>query len=152
NAILLAALLLVPTRTWWLLLLAVLPAHVLVEAQNGIATWTILGLYVTNCGQALLGAAGIVWLSGGVPRLDNLRGMVTFVACAVLIAPLLVSFLDTGVIVLTARGESIYQYSLLWGERFISNALTALALPPIILVTATSWRERQRQASPDRYF
>jgi hypothetical protein len=43
NAILLAALLLVPPRQWWAVLLAVLPAHVLVEAQNGVPPWTLLG-------------------------------------------------------------------------------------------------------------
>src|SRR5213083_877200 len=39
NAILLAALLLVPTRQWWVLLLAVLPAHLLVEAPNVVPPW-----------------------------------------------------------------------------------------------------------------
>ena len=67
NAILLAALLLVPTRRWWMVLLAVLPAHLLVEAQNGVPLWTLLGWYLTNCGEALLAAVGVRRFTGGPP-------------------------------------------------------------------------------------
>lgn len=150
NAIVLAALLLVPTRTWWLLLLAVLPAHMLVEYQNGLEPLTIVGLYLTNCGQAVLGAAGVRWLSGGPPRLDTLNQMVAYGASAVLGAPFILSFLDTAVSMLTHWGGS-QQYMLYWEERFVSNALTALALPPIILVVATRWHEWHAQILHRRY-
>src|SRR5580693_4448210 len=36
NAILLAAFLLTPPRIWWVLLLAVLPAHLLVQLRTGV--------------------------------------------------------------------------------------------------------------------
>src|SRR5688572_8275295 len=36
NAILFGALLLAPTRWWWVLLLAVLPAHLLAETQESV--------------------------------------------------------------------------------------------------------------------
>src|SRR4051794_1399663 len=36
NAILLAALLLMPLKTWWMVLLAVLPAHILAQLQIGV--------------------------------------------------------------------------------------------------------------------
>src|SRR2546430_3955938 len=42
NAILLAALLLVPTRRWWMVLLAVLPAHLLVAGPKRVAPWAPL--------------------------------------------------------------------------------------------------------------
>ncbi|HEV8190346.1 MAG TPA: PAS domain S-box protein, partial [Ktedonobacterales bacterium] len=150
NAILLAALLLAPTQTWWLLLLAVVPAHALALYQNGVQPWAIPGLYVTNCGQAVLGAAGIRWLSGGSPRLDTLNRMVVFVLSAVVGAPFIFSFLDTAVSVLT-HWEGSQQVMLHWEERFVSNALTALALPPVILVAATCWREWLWHISWSRY-
>jgi PAS domain S-box-containing protein len=149
NAIVLAALLLTPTRMWWTILLAVLPAHVLVEYQNGVEAWTILGLYITNCGQALLGAAGIRYLFGELPRLDHLRGITVFGICAVFGAPFLVSFLDTAVAVIT-QWEMRPQYQLHWEERFVSNALTALILCPVILVVARRWRTWISQATPRR--
>jgi PAS domain S-box-containing protein len=149
NAILLAAFLLTPTRMWWPILLAVLPAHIVVEFQNGVDFWTILGLYVTNCGQALLGAAGIRFVFREPPRLDNLRRIVIFGLCAVFAAPFIVSFLDTGVSVLT-HWEMRNQFALHWEERLVSNALTALILPTVILVIASSWRDWLPKASPRR--
>src|SRR6478736_6256259 len=42
NSILLAGLLLVPRRYWWLILLAALPAHFASEIQSGVPTAMIL--------------------------------------------------------------------------------------------------------------
>ena len=56
NAILLAALLLAPTRMWWAFLLAVFPAHLLAQAQVGVPTWTAIGWFISNTGEALIGA------------------------------------------------------------------------------------------------
>src|SRR5258708_39268291 len=57
NAILLAAFLITPVRKWWALLLAVLPAHLLVQLHAGIPVSSMLGWFVGNTGEALLGAA-----------------------------------------------------------------------------------------------
>ncbi|HKT40383.1 MAG TPA: MASE1 domain-containing protein, partial [Ktedonobacterales bacterium] len=149
NAILLAAFLLTPTQMWWPILLAVLPAHVIVEFQNGVEFWTIMGLYVTNCGQALLGAAGIRYVFRGSHRLDSLRRIAVFGLCAVFAAPFLVSFLDTAVSMLT-NWEMRNQFALHWEERFVSNALTTLILSPVILVVADRWRDWLPQATPRR--
>jgi PAS domain S-box-containing protein len=149
NAILLAAFLLTPTQMWWPILLAVLPAHVIVEFQNGIEFWTIMGLYVTNCGQALLGAAGIRYVFGESHRLDSLRRIVVFGLCAVIAAPFLVSFLDTAISMLT-NWEMRNQFALHWEERFVSNALTTLILSTVILVVADRWRDWLPQATPRR--
>lgn len=150
NALLLAALLLMPVRIWWVALFAVLPAHVLVEYQNGVRGWTILGLYVTNCGQAVLGAAGTRWLSGRVPRLDSLRRVVVYGACAVIVAPFILSFVDTFVAVLT-QWEMRSNVQLHFEERFISNVLSTLTLPPVILALAAHRRFQLRMISPGRY-
>jgi PAS domain S-box-containing protein len=150
NALLLAALLLIPIRLWWVVLFAVLPAHVLVEYQNGVQGWTILGLYVTNCGQAVLGAAGIRWLFGGDARLDSLRRVVVYGACAVIAAPFILSFVDTFVAVFT-QWETHSNVQLHFEERFISNVLATLTLPPVILAIAAHRRFWPRKISPGRY-
>src|SRR4029450_9800934 len=54
NSILLAALLLAPTRMWWILLLAALPAHVAIQLANGVPVPMLLGWVVSNCSEALL--------------------------------------------------------------------------------------------------
>lgn len=149
NAILLAAFLLTPTQMWWSILLAVLPAHVIVELQNGVDVSTLLGLYVTNCGQAVLGAAGIRFVFGESHRLNSLRRIIVFGLCAVIAAPFIVSFLDTAVSVLT-NWEMRNLFALHWEERFVSNVLTTLILSPVILVVANRWREWLPRATPRR--
>ena len=56
NAILTAALLLVPPRHWWVCLAAALPVHILLEIGPGSPPgWSAL-LFVTNCSEALIAA------------------------------------------------------------------------------------------------
>src|SRR5262245_36336784 len=89
NAILMAALILAPKRQWWLYLLAVLPAHVVVQWQNALPAPAILGWYVSNSSEALIGAFGMHYFIRERPRLDNLRQVVVFVLCVVIAAPFL---------------------------------------------------------------
>ena len=51
NAILLAALLLTPRRVWWALILAVLPAHLLVEFPAGVPMARALGWFARESGR-----------------------------------------------------------------------------------------------------
>src|SRR5262245_3998381 len=55
-AILLAGLLMSPLQIWWLILLAVLPAHLAIQLQHGIPLEMILGWYISNSSEAMLGA------------------------------------------------------------------------------------------------
>src|SRR5712671_3913305 len=52
NALLLAFLLLAPRRTWWVLVLAVLPAHLIVQLRHGVPLATSLGWFAGNTGEA----------------------------------------------------------------------------------------------------
>src|SRR5262245_36881287 len=78
NALLLTALLLTPPHRRWVLVLvlAVLPAHLLVALPNAVRGWTIPGTYITNCAEALLGAWGVRRFSGGPPWLGTLRAVI----------------------------------------------------------------------------
>src|SRR5262249_21812878 len=58
NAILTSALLLTAPRRWWLILLAALPAHVIVELPTGWPLALVLWLFVTNCLEAIIAAGG----------------------------------------------------------------------------------------------
>jgi PAS domain S-box-containing protein len=146
NAIVLAALLLVPPRTWWIVVLGVLPAHLVVEWQSGVLPLAVPGLYVTNCGEALLGAALVRRFSGGgAPWLGTLQQVVVYVVGAAIAAPFVASFLDTGVVVAT-HWAAPRDYWLLWEERFVSAVLTNLTVAPVILLLACglasgSWRQ-----------
>src|SRR4030095_11153325 len=70
NAILVAALLLTPPRAWWVLFLAALPAHWIVQLEGDVPPTMIFCWYVSNCSEALIGA-GAAWLLMGEPMRFN---------------------------------------------------------------------------------
>lgn len=130
NSILLAALLLAPRRAWWLMLLAVLPGHLLAQLQTGVPLWTAVGWFITNTGEALIGAYCITQLAPQKRNLfDSVHGVLIFVLFGVLVAPLATSFLDAAAVVLTHWGR---HYWPLGAERFWTNALAELTVVPTI--------------------
>jgi integral membrane sensor domain MASE1 len=142
NAILLAALLLTPPRTWWMFLLAVLPAHMFAQLQTGVPVWTAVGWFVTNSIEALIGAYCISKLSGSAKRLDSVRGVLIFVIFGVLFAPLATSFLDAAAVVITGWGRDYWHLGM---ERFWTNALAELTIVPTIVICGSngiSWIRR----------
>src|SRR5262245_59459042 len=71
NAILQAALLLAPTRIWWIVLLAALPAHLVIQLDNNIPITMVLSWFISNCSEALIGAACIRRFIKGPILFDN---------------------------------------------------------------------------------
>ena len=131
NALLAAVLLLAPTRSWWWLLLAALPAHLAAELQSNVPTAMVLGWYVSNCSEALIGA-GIVRAYVPAPlRLDSLRNAGLFLLGTVLAGPLLSSFLDAAFVRMVGWGESGYLD--LVRSRFFSNVLSELTVVPLVV-------------------
>src|SRR5262245_593650 len=53
NSILLAALLLIPARSWWLVILAAFIAHLVAELQGGVPVTMVLCWFISNSLQAL---------------------------------------------------------------------------------------------------
>src|SRR5262245_62483829 len=92
NAVVLAALLLFPVRVWWLVLIAVLPAHLLSELPAGLPWPTVLGLFITNTSQGVLGAALVKRFARRCTSAGSF--VILFIAGAVFCAPFLLSFAD----------------------------------------------------------
>ena len=137
NALLLAVLLLMPTRDWWWLLAAALPAHLFAELQSGVPTAMVLGWYVSNCSEALIGAGLVRTFVRHPMRLDSLRNIAILLAGAVLAAPLLSSFLDAALVRLVGWGSSPYWD--LVGTRFFANVLAQLTIVPLVLTWAATF-------------
>ena len=135
NALLLAALLLTPTRIWWWLVTAALPAHLAVELESGVPFAMVIGWFVSNCGEALFGAACIRWFAGDRLRFTSFRHVSIFLLFGVLVAPFLSSFLDVAFVKLAGWGHT--DYGRMVRMRFFSNALAALALVPAIVTWVT---------------
>ena len=149
NAILLAAFLLAPTRMWWAFLLAVLPAHLLIQLHGGVPLLTSLGWFVGNTGEALIAAACIRFFNKDERLFESVRGVAIFLVFGVFLSTLLTSFLDAAVVVLTGRASG---YWMLWTTRLSSNVLAQLTIVPSIVIFAQNGTSWIRKTSPAKAF
>ena len=148
NAVLLAALILAPPRMWLVFLFAVLPAHLIAQLQTGVPLPTALGWFAGNVGEALIGAACIRYFRKGRPLFESVQGLIVFLLFGVVIAPVVTSFLDAAVVMLTGQGTDYWQ---LWVKRLSSNAIADLTLVPTIVVAASGLASWIREANLWRY-
>jgi len=130
NAVLLGSLLLLPRRCWWQALVAVLAVHLLAQGHQGVALPLSLGWFVSNCGEALLGAAGLLWLLGTRPRFDVLRHVLLFLFWCVGFATAASSLLDVALIRLWSGADTSFWQ--LWQLRLLSNGVAMLAVVPVL--------------------
>jgi PAS domain S-box-containing protein len=149
NAILLAALLIVPTRYWWVVLLGTLPAHLLVELGSGVPMRMVLSWFVSNAFEAVLGAALVRRFAGPTVRLDSVRSLGVFVVCASFFAVFASSFLDAAFVTWNDWGES--DYWSVWRARFFGNVLATQTIAPVILSCDARTLRAMRTASVARY-
>ena len=149
NAILLAAFLLTPPRIWWVLLLAVMPAHLSIQLRTGIPLLSSLGWFVGNTGEALLGAACIRYFKKEKPLFESVQGIVVFVAFGVLLATLATSFVDAASTFLTGLGSN---YWTLWTARLTTNMISNLVIVPTIVILGVKGISWFRRVNPARYF
>jgi len=136
NAILLAALLLVPRRTWWIYLVFVLPAHLLVQPLlvRVPLAHALIG-YVGNCCTALIGASMLRALIPGRRRIDRIRTAVIFVVIAGALVPMCTSALMAAAAVALQVSTTFWLTAV---ARTLANAFAVLTLVPLILHGA-SW-------------
>ena len=135
NAILLGALLLTPSRAWWILILSALPAHWLVQLQSQVPPGMIFCWFISNSCEALIGAGCVRYFAGYPFYLNRLRDVAIFCSCGVLLGPFLSSFLDCGFVALNHWGSGSYWE--IWRIRFSSNVLATLTIAPLIVAWVT---------------
>ena len=141
NAIVLAALLLMPIRQWWLCLAAVLPAHLAITVPAGLPWLAIVGLFATNTSQGVLSAALIRRLTHGRDTAEVYT--IIFIACGVFASPILFSFADVSVLMQTGLADDFWHA---WNLQFLSNAASTIIFVPPILAAARAWQEWRRPA------
>ena len=142
NSILLAALLMVPPRRWPVMLLAVLPAQLLVARAFNAPLGTMSLLYLTNCTDAVLGASAVRLVTRGRWQLAGLRNFLVFLGFGAVLGPLLVSFLDAAITVLSGWSSSFWTA---YTTRLLANSLTnAILVPAIVGTLAAGYLPKRR--------
>jgi PAS domain S-box-containing protein len=135
NSILLAVLVLIPVRGWWLPLLATFCAHLAVELQSGVPLDLVLCWFISNSFEAVIGATLTRLLVAAPLRFDNLRTVSVFFVCGALGGAFLSSFLDAAFVRVNHwRSED---YWLVWRMRFFSNSFASMTAGPMIITWAT---------------
>ena len=148
NSILFAALLLSRTRSWWFLLLAAFPAHLLAQLNAEIPMTMTLCWFVSNCTEALISASIFRYLTKSDVRFDDTRHVAVFILVA-LLGPFLSSFLDAAFVMLNQFGNS--PYWAVFRMRFFSNVLASLTLVPLIVTWSRFDLSSLQNASVKRY-
>ena len=149
NSVLLAGLLLTPSRWWWLVISVTLPAHLASELQSGVPTVMVLSWFLSNSTQALLGAALMKYFAAADIRLSRSRDLTIFLICGALVAPLIASFLDSSLIKLNGWGHDPYWE--IWRLRFLSNVLATLIIIPFVIDWVQHGISSFKQASRFKY-
>lgn len=148
NAIFLAALLLSPKRMWLPFLVAVLPAHILVQLNSGVPLISSFGWYLGNTGEALIGATLVRKFSKSESLFDSVDGLIAFLVFGVVVAPLVTSFWDAAVVITSGLSRG---YWIHWTTRQFSNMLAILTLVPTIAIGWSDLLKWIRKASWTQY-
>jgi signal transduction histidine kinase/integral membrane sensor domain MASE1 len=147
HAILVAILLLVPTRHWWAYTLAAAGSHFVATQQAGWPPLYALQCEAFDAVKFLLAAAGIRLLIKSRFHLISLREAVLFVLIAVVVVPFGTAFWGAAFTVSNRYGAN---YWIEWRNLGISNAVTAIVLVPVILMGANKLVTRRFRAARGR--
>ena len=152
NAILLAALLLSPPRTWGWYLLAALPTHLHLVSnfQPGAPLLVMLTQFAGNAIQAVIGALALRrWAAARSGyRFDSLRSTTIFIVLAGVIVPAAVSALIAFAFGLEGWVSDPW---LAWGRRFLTNVVPTITLTPLIVLTVEGGIRRIRHMPSWRF-
>ncbi len=136
TAILVSALLLTPPRTWWVYLLAAVPTHIHLVAnfQPDVPPVVMFAQVGINDLHAVLAALAVRSAVGAPPRFDSLRSMVLYILYAAIAATVVACALAASVFVLTGWAADFW---LAFRQRVLANVFAIIAIPPLIIITAT---------------
>jgi len=145
NAILVAALLLTPVRRWWMYLLAVIPAHVLVHWTFHIGAMWMAFQMGHNTLLAVTAAAVLKRLGPSLFSFDHLRDVLVFLGAAILV-PGCSAFTLVSAVTAFSSEETIRMHGWspdfwhAWSRIWLTNTVSFLVFVPMILLIASRGR------------
>jgi signal transduction histidine kinase len=135
TAILLGALLLAPTRTWWVYLFAAVPTHLhlVVNFQPEVPLVVMFCQVGSNVAHAVLAALAVRGTDGPPPRFDSLRRVTLYILHAAIAATAVACALAAFLFVLTGWATDFW---LAFRQRVLANVFTITTIPPLIVLAA----------------
>src|SRR5262249_47549184 len=124
-ALLVAVLLLTPTRIWPLLIVTAFTSFVLYDLQAGLTARAIGVLFFSGLAGILVGALGVIWVFGGAPRFKSVKDLAKYLSIAALLAPIAAAWIGP----LTMKAN----YWLTWRISYFTEALALMTITPAIL-------------------
>ena len=145
NAILVATLLLTPVRRWWMYLLAVIPAHILVHWTFHIGAMWMAFQMGHNTLLAVTAAAILKRLGPSLFNFDHLQDVLVFLAAAILV-PGCSAFTLVSALTALSSEETIRMHGWspdfwhAWSRIWLTNTVSFLVFVPVILLIASRGR------------
>lgn len=138
-AVLTAVLVTSPRRHWIWYILAAAAAHEITSFTHWTLSW-VLFADAANVVRSLVAAILIRRFLSTKPRLNSITALFVFIASASIAAPAVAAFLGAANVVVH---DPTVSYWRIWTAWFMSNALTALMMLPMLLAV-TSYPELGR--------
>ncbi len=143
NILLVSVLLLVPRRTWPILIAAALATFAVYDLRIGISIRSVIFFQLSDATEVVTAALGLSYCFEGVPQLNSVKALAKYSFFAVLLAPFAGAFFSA----FATHGE----YWRSWSIAFLAQALGYLTLLPAILGWVSK-RSEWANASRSRYF
>jgi two-component system sensor histidine kinase UhpB len=138
SAILFSVLVATPTRHWWLYTLAAYFTSVINDARQGFPVSAVFFI-VAGLIEILTAAAVVRRFGEGLRAFDSLRGLVIYIAVAVVLAPFAAAFV--------AAASTARNYWFYWRVWFLSEALAFVMLAPAVLTWMAGARSTLKSVS-----
>ena len=129
DSIFLCALLLVPTKKWWLYILAAAPIRFLPGLRPPAPDWFIWATFLNDAVKAMLGAYLLRSVTGNFVRFNTVKKYTAYLGIAVLLVPFFSAFFGAA-----ARRALGYAFWPAFGQWFLGDALTNIVATPTLLV------------------
>jgi integral membrane sensor domain MASE1 len=135
TAILLAALLLAPPRSWWIYLLGAVPTHLHLVANFQVPEVPLVVMLcqvASNVLHVVLAAVALRFVIGAPLQLASLRNMGAFILLAGIVATAIACAVAVWLFLLTGWAADFW---LVWRQRTLANVFAMVTIPPVIVLT-----------------
>jgi PAS domain S-box-containing protein len=142
-------------RLWWVILLAIVPAHLAAGSAIGIPGWMMVWKILQNILLVLALASGLKRLLNGLPRFDRKRDVIIYIAVVAAVLGLYCFASPSFVLSYASFGlqypfPPAADHLTTWWLIFLSNFLAFITVTPVVLLWAG--RGMMHDASGKRYF